>query len=236
MAVTFGLTGTALYTPDDAVAAGYARFLRWQADGAPASLSLDQIWPAGELSKNPGWFAFVDGPVPSGFETAFRDLLKDAGSPLGFAWVSVAGAAPVLQAAAPVTDAAGARTLAASVTFPLPPGMLELGFGLGAPVVGAKGGDGMLAGFAFTFPPVAGAAPPTGAGLALPLSGAATGALGFDGLMSAGTIGTGVVKQLWNVQIDPLRPFDATRTWQAYTSAAFLLTAADGAYHLAPLA
>ncbi|HYH82370.1 MAG TPA: hypothetical protein VEX86_21440, partial [Longimicrobium sp.] len=170
-------------------------------------------------------------------EEAFRKLLPAAApTATGFAWVSVAGGAPVLRALAAAELAEGGPRLGAAVSFALPPGMLALSLAAGSRIVGATAADGSLDGFTAAFPALEGAPPPHAPGIAIPMAGDGVGALRFQGLMSAGGGAAGAVKQLWNVQVDPLRPFDASRTYQAYTSRAYLLSGSAGAYHLTLLA
>jgi hypothetical protein len=237
MAVTLARVGTALYAPAEPAAAKYARFLRWSTQSPPETLVLEDVWSQVGTPASVGYFAFVDGDVPAGFEEALRRLLPaDAPTATGFAWVSIAGGAPALKDLAAVEAAEDGPRLRGEVPFALPPGVVRLTLAGGSRLAGTSSADGSLDGFIATYPPLAGAPPPQAPAIALPMTGGAVGALGFQGLMSApGGGAAGVVKQLWNVQVDPLRPFDASRTYQAYTSRAYLLSVVDGVYRLTPL-
>nr|AKA59404.1 hypothetical protein [uncultured bacterium AB_162] len=236
-AVTLTRVGSTLLYQPSPPASGFVAFLLWQSADPPASIPSTDTWASEGLPRVTGWYLFIDAAaVDATFEQAVRGALTEPAL-TSFAWVRYASGKVEVKAAAPVVAggpeavAGGEPVLAGDVSIVLPPGQRGVTLVGGAPVLATGDVDA----FAFTYPPAAGLPPPTPSGVSVPLSGAAAGALAFQGLVNAGDPQPGAVrKSLLFVQVDPLRPLDGTRTFQALTGRDYLLVDDQGLYRLEP--
>ncbi len=244
--------GTSLYLP---VAPGQGErmaFLQWAGTPAP-QVTLDTIWdPA---SGRVGYLLFLSAlPADQGefqaAEAALRAALpKPARAATSLAWVafaanwSVESVNPLLLGDA----GAGMRTAIGDFTAPgvvsLFPSVTVLAGTLVTPVADAEGAMG---GAAILYPPLAAfdgqpaSQRPSGAGIAVPLAGAGVGCLQFQGLMDSQTRPSkakAVAKDLFEASLDPLAPFDISRTYLKFTGQSFLLSRvkqASGPFDIQP--
>ena len=239
---------TTLYKPQVSGPGEMMLFLRWSTISPPATLDLEDTWSSSDTPASVGYFVFFN-QMPNAAQAApvdkaLREALPPDPEATGFTWVKYNPSKPVTDpqfiqvqfTIALKLNEAEAPAVSENVTVPLPVGMQGLGFAADAPVFSSTDADNKIDGFLVTYPPLPNAQLPTGVGISLPMTGAAVGCLRFDGLVnSAGPTGPSSVKKaLVNVQIDPLRPFDATRTFQIFTGRAYLLSQDQYGYHIAP--
>jgi hypothetical protein len=224
---------TALYQPAQPGRNENLFFLRWATDAPPATIPLEKTWAESGTPPDVGYFLFLDAP-PAGaqaFEQVMRGSLP-APTASAFAWVVTGPPVSVLtllktrlsQSGAPCVD--GDTQLNLSL-----PGQESVGFGDGSPILASYSG-GLIDGFVVTYPPLAGAHPPTASGVSLPMTGDFVGCVRFAGLKGAGGGAGGVVKALFNVSIDPLNQLDTTRNEETFTGASYILTRDANGYHI----
>ncbi len=239
---------TTLYKPQVSGPGEMMLFLRWSKISPPPSLDLEEIWSSSGTPASVGYFVFFNQMPTAAQAVAVDKALRDALPPdpeaTGFTWVKYDPSKPVtdpqflqvqFKLALKLTTAM-APVVSDSVTVPLPPGMQSLGFAADAPVFSSTDADQEIDGFLVTYPPIPNAQRPDGVGIALPMTGAGVGCLRFEGLVNSASHSdpSSVKKVLVNVQIDPLRPFDSTRTFQIFTGRAYLLSHDQDGYHIAP--
>src|SRR4051812_5443503 len=187
-------------------------FLLADAAGAPASLPLDGTW--GPPPATVGHYLFVAGAVadPAAFEAALRALLPPPAAS-SVAWVAVAAdGSPALACR---VESAPDGTVAADVVVTV--GATQLVLPAGTPLVPWRDANGDLAGFTAAAPPVPGGGTPNGLGTQVPFSGAAWGCLCFTGLFNLFSTPVSATTQVVDVQLDPLRPGDPSRTVITFT-------------------
>ncbi|MET0553826.1 MAG: hypothetical protein ABW221_12360 [Vicinamibacteria bacterium] len=233
-----------LFVPENLPSGLAALFLRWAAS-PPRTLPIDRTWSDSGAPPDAGWFVFFDAlPPPDAAAFVESELRRQLETPAatGFAWArwtpaGAAAAGVAVETAVRVGLDAGQRpAVAARVVVRLPPGLVTLGFGEGAPVRGAFDAQGLDA-VVVSYPPQEGADPPRADGIRVGIAGTALGLVSFTGLVSLPVAPRerSVVKSLVRAQIDPLRPFDPSRTRTTSTGRDFLLTRDAGGVHLAPL-
>jgi hypothetical protein len=225
--------GTALYQPPQPPGAYFA-FLLADAANPPPTIAVTDTWSELTAPKYPGWYVFLqsDAAADAALEQALTTAL---GKPklTSFAWADYTGGKLDVLAMAPVVaGSSGRAVLASDAPVTLPAGMRGLVLPKGAEVFATQAVDA----FVFTYPPdTPGASPPRPAGVSVALTGSAAGCLSFSALVNAsGGAGAGTRKALVSVQLDPDRPFDSARTFQAFTGRELLLVDDGGSYRLEP--
>jgi len=191
--------------------AGGLRFLLAEPTGAP-SLPLDGTW--GPPPATVGHYLFVAGTIaaPAAFETALRGWLPPPAAS-SVAWVAVgADGSPALACR---IESAPDGTIAADVVVTV--GATQLVLPAGAPLIPWRDANGDLLGFTAAVPPVPGGGAPNGQGTRVAFSGSAGGCLCFTGLFNLFSTPVSATTQVVDVQLDPLRPGDPTRTLITFT-------------------
>jgi hypothetical protein len=253
--VSFTRVGTtAFYKPDAPGRGERLWFLRWRTDDSPPGLTLTEMWQAEGTPKAVGYFVFFDVLPPESaapdVERDLREIWKEAApTASSFAWVTYTAAKKKTAASGVSVSTRLGLTLNASnrpavdadTRLALPPRMQTLGFGAGAPVIGVSAPDAKANGFVITYPPLGGAEPPRGGGVLLPITGNAVGCVCFsalveliDGKRPRDPDPDESWKSLVTVQIDPLHPFDRTRTFEALTGRDYLLRRTLDGFQLLP--
>lgn len=237
---------TSLYKPRSPEPGGDVIFLRWIAGDAPEHLRLEETWSEVGTPSSVGYFFSLNRTPPDGlaavFEQAARSVLPPkAPRASGFVWATYRQQestvdVSVLTLLAIDLDVENRPSMAADVVLKLPAGFRVLGFGKGTRVLPSFDGEGGTDGFVITYPDLAAAPPQTRLGISLPMAGAAVGCLCFTGLINAAAAGEpdSVLKTVVQAQIDPLRPFDARRTFEVLTGRDYLLSRSGTGYHLSP--
>jgi hypothetical protein len=239
---------TAFYRPDAPGKGERLWFLRWRTDDSPPRLTLTEMWRAEGTPPAVGYFVFFDALPPEGaapdVEGALREIWKAVPTASSFAWVNYASGKKVPSGVKVSTrlgltlNASNRPSVEADTRLALPRRMRTIGFGAGAPVIGVFGAADAN-GFVITYPPLGGAEPPRGGGLLLPITGTAVGCVCFSALTDL--IGgkrprdpkiDEAWKSLVKVQIDPLHPFDRTRTFETLTGRDYLLRRTLDGFHL----
>jgi len=224
-------------------------FLRYSRVSPPQPLELEDTWSQSGTPASVGYFVFFNQmPTPAEtplVETALRELLPPDPKASGFTWVKYNPAAKqgtdlqliqILFTLALKLNQSEAPSVSENVTVPLPAGMQSLGFAAGAPAFASLDDASKIDGFVVTYPPLANTQTPNEIGIALPMTGGAVGCLTFVGLIDSAGNNTpsSVLKTLVDVQVDPLRPFDGSRTFQMLTGRNYLLSQDQDGYHIAP--
>jgi hypothetical protein len=211
-------------------------FLRWSTQAAPPSLALEDVWANSGPPPTLGYLVFLKTvPVvdPPGFEQDLRDLLP-APDDNGFVWAanSPTQVQTLLSIAPNVEDVPCVDGDTELATLP---GRPRVGFSDRSPVI-AEYREGCLVSFGITYPPMAGAEPPRGLGVTLPMTGNYVGCVTFSGLVdklgATPPDSTTAVKTRVLVSIDPLHPLDTTRNRQTFTDQDYYLTEDGGVYRL----
>jgi hypothetical protein len=240
---------TNLYKPQQPGPGEMMLFLRYIKVIPPQPIELEETWSQSGTPASVGYFVFFNQmPTPAQtplVEVALRELLPPDPKASGFTWVKynpTAKAGTNLQliqvqfTLALKLNQSDAPSVSQDVTVPLPDGMKSLGFAAGAPAFSTVDDANKIDGFVVTYPPLANTQTPNDVGIALPMTGGGVGCLTFSGLISRAGNNTpsSVVKTLVDVQIDPLKPFNSTRTFQIFTGRNYLLSQDQNGYHIAP--
>jgi hypothetical protein len=199
-------------------------FLLADTAGAPDSLPLDGTW--GPVPAKVGYYLFVAGPIaaPAAFEAALRPLLlQSPPAASGTAWVAMDATGAPSPACRIDAGADGAVAADAVVRA----GAMQLVLPAGTPLLAARDAAGDLAGFTATVPRVPGGGTPNGEGTSVPFFGATGGCVSFTGLFNLVSTPTSAITQVVEVQLDPLRPGDGTRTRVTFTDTTLSLVS-DG--------
>jgi len=230
---------TRLYAPQSPSPGEAMLFLLWPETDPPSQLTLEKTWADTGSPAAPGYFLFLNElPLPGGaasFEKRLRALLPET-TLAAFAWVVYAAGKEEVTIRTRIgltLDANDRPVVDADTEIALPPGMTAIGVGKDAPVT-ALASNGLIETFAVAYPPRPNAEPPRTGGLALPMADEGVGCVRFFGLVDAlsGSGGAEVQKSLVFVQIDPLRPFDPSRTFQTFTGRDYLLVADGSGFRL----
>jgi hypothetical protein len=235
------IPATSLYRRSQATPGEAMIFLRWSVVASPDTLAIHLTWANSGPPAEPGYYVFLNEVPPDAtapaFEEALRGLLvKPAAT--GFVWaLYLAPAKASMQTAIQMSlGAANQPMVADSVTMQLPPGVRTLGFRAQTPVA-SMGTAPSIDGFVFTYPPLPGSDPPTGAGISLGIDKGTIGCLRFDALVNVRPVKEGAteaLKALVQVQIDPIRPFDPQRTYQRFSGSSYFLRVTGDGHHLSP--
>jgi hypothetical protein len=189
-------------------------FLLADTAGAPDSLPLDGTW--GPLPAKVGYYLFLAETIaaPAAFEAALRPLLlQPSPAASGTAWVAMDANGAPSPACRIDAGADGAVAADAVVTA----GAMQLVLPAGTPLLPSRDATGGLAGFTATVPRVPGGGTPNGQGTSVPFFGATGGCVCFTGLFNLFSTPSFATTQVVNVQLDPLRPGDGTRTRVDFT-------------------
>lgn len=220
---------TGLYAPG--ASGGEALFLLWT-PGAQATLSITSLWADSGVPADPGWFIFLAGPVgqanAAAVEAALRKGLGET-RPTGIAWADVNGG---IACAVPIECRAGAApSVAADATLPTPAGLLALSFAAGTPLRSVGDFEGLAA----SAPPKAGPVLTGSDGATVWIQGERAGCATFQALAGQDPAADATVT-LMEVSLDPLRPFDPSRSFQTFTGMSYGFTAdAAGRWQLVAL-
>lgn len=216
------VTGSAgLYAPD--ASGGEALFLLW-APGKQATLPVASLWSDAGLPDDPGWFVFLAAPVgparAGAVEAALRKALGESPA-TGIAWADGEGA---IACAMPIACAAAAApTVAADTTLPTPAGLLALSFPAGAPLRSI----GDLEAIVVSAPPEAGPVRAGGDGAAIRIQSDGAGCVTFLALAGQAPA-AGASVSLMEVSLDPMRPFDPSRSFQTFTGMGYGFAGGEG--------
>jgi hypothetical protein len=226
---------TNLYRPIEADHGGVILFLLWPREGVepPALSTLADTWEPLGASTESGYYLFctAEPSNPASFQAALLQLLPGLPAQSSFAWVKLAGDdEPTVLWLMPVAVVDGEAQVTKRVIFLGPPGSLGLVVHEGTPVCSMPADGTDLDGFALRYPPVpaSGGQPaaeaPYGIGMSVPMRGNGAGAFQFQGLRAASGTSDGCALQvLFDVHMDPLRPFDGHRTYNVPTGQVFEL-------------
>ncbi|MGH3782196.1 MAG: hypothetical protein ACRDRO_16645 [Pseudonocardiaceae bacterium] len=190
-------------------------FLRW-APGSESIISLDQTWSDNGPSPLCGYYVFLSA-IPSRaeeaaeLEAALRAVLPTP-SITGFAWAMWQRRDRTADLYGIVTlaiDGTGRPAVTADAALRLPPGLLRFSFIRAMRAQATRNRDG-VDGLLLTIESSKSEGPPFG--LRIPLLGTLCGCVLFQGLLASRVQTSQSIKELAEVRIDPLRPFDAPRT------------------------
>lgn len=230
------IPGTALYTP-----AGGEKwaFLLWDAAGAKDSLPLRDTWADRGAPARPGWYVFLLAVPDAAHAAELEKALRGEGglpapAASGWAWSAYApGSGAELRGKATVEpDEESDPVVADDAPVVFPRGMPSFGFARGLRVAATHDGAGEMDGLVVTQPALP---DEPWVGIRIPLAGPRAGCVVFGALLDSEVHGDRSVKQAADVRLDPLRPFDPTRTRTTPTGAEYLLVAeGDGKYRLEP--
>lgn len=233
---------TTLYEPMDSI--GSLLFLRWDLNNPPENIPINETWADSGPAVNPGYFVFPNAFPSASDATSFEIVLRTKlGPPVltSLAWIVYTqsvekGVEITINTLVPVTMGTDEKPVVATdVKVGLLAGMKALGFAAESPVFGVLT-PSTLTRFSITYPPQPSGQPPNGAGIEIPLDGAGVGAFRFQGLTNANATSppNQVLKSLLDVQIDPLRPLDAKRTYQKVTNRYYVLSQTANGYQITP--
>lgn len=227
------VAGTGFYVPAAPAADGPMLFLRWTGAGT-VPISLDEAWNG---TAEAGYFLFLSQmPAASSLaaaETALRARLAAPPEKSSLAWVTIdpagtPGSVDLLPLGAGDGDVRLVQADFAAARFPDFP---SVPIPAGTQVRAAIDGDGFVQGVTTFYPgltPFGGqqaAGPAWGGGISVPLSGPCTGCLQFQGLRNHGAPSAGTLqKDIFTLSLDPLNPFDQSRTYAVATGLYVLLT------------
>lgn len=204
---------TALYAPGGT---GTSAFLLWNEAEAPTTLPLSSTWSDSGAPANPGWFVFLEAPVEAAIEGGLRAALAGKTS-TGLAW-AVKGA--WIACAVPIACTADAGpSVASDCTLPTPAGLLALSFPAGTPLRST----GTLEGIVASAPTEAGPVRAGSDGTIVWIQGERAGCVTFQALAGQPPSAGGTVT-LMEVSLDPLRPFDPSRSFQTFTGMSYGFT------------
>ena len=218
----------------------------------PGQLTVDDAWQGTDL----GYFVFLN-TYPDGskeyveFEIQLAEALPPVGKPpvvpahTGLVWATWSNGSldvpGVLRVAPDPPDAIVAAT------FITPPtrGIKSLGFDKDTPITTERDVGGDIQGLVLQYPPQAAvdgrpkSEPPWGNSVLVPLSGVLSGCLVFQSLINEPTdspaTAAAALKQLFDCSLDPVRPYDSSRTRYTPTGMIFVLEEDEaGAFHLRP--
>lgn len=209
------VTGSAgLYAPD--ASGGEALLLLWT-PGHQATLPIGSLWVDSGIPADPGWFVFLAGPATqanaAAIEAALRKGLGET-RPTGIAWAEANGG---IACAVPIEcRAEAAPSVAADATLPTPDGLLALTFAAGTPLRSAGNVEGITA----SAPREAGPVLPGSDGATVWIQGERAGCVTFQALAGQAPAADAIVT-LMKVSLDPLRPFDPSRSFQTFTGMSY---------------
>lgn len=254
------LVGTSLYAPLPPPAPGEAMLFYLvpsqvqQGAGPPGQLTVDDAWQGTDL----GYFVFLNTlPEPNeyvDFEIQLADALPPVGLPpvvpahTGLVWATWSnGSNGSLDVTGVLDVAPDPPDAIVAATFITPPtrGIKSLGFDKDTPITTERDGGGDIQGLVFEYPPQAAdggrpkSEPPWGNSVLVPLSGDLSGCLVFQSLMNEPTdpptTAAATLKQLFDWSLDPVRPYDSSRTRFTPTGLILVLEEDEaGAFHLRP--
>jgi hypothetical protein len=227
------LTSSLLYVAQDGNHGSLA-FLLWSAARAPQTLTFDQIWADSGAPQFPGYFLILNAPAVTELEPVLRAAMP-APTATGIAWASFTPGSPAPATVALLLrirlGARGMPRVEGDTPVYLPAGMMMVSFKGKSPVAAVRDGGSVTA-LAISYPALAGAPKPLGPALRIELAGPDTGCLRFDGLVGAPD--SQAALPLMQVRIDPLAPFDPSRTFETYTGRSYAIRRNKAGWHLAP--
>jgi len=214
-------------------------FLLWDNTGSgPAEVPLDDTWSSSGPPVQLGYYLFLTTPPTaanaSTLESTLRGFLQ-APVATSCVWAGNANPSKLRNVTVlPITVSPNeVPTVAQATALTVPRGVPTVGFGGGMPVVGQldivitdNGEIAGLIGLLFVI-----STPSGSAQISLPLLGSLTGCLRFTGLVTMGgqTSPTSAVKQLVNMQLDPLNVF-GPRTHGTFTGYSVVLAQGKKGY------
>jgi hypothetical protein len=228
---------TSLYQPEQPGRKENLLFLRMAGGTPPKTIPLEETWAESGTPPHVGYFLFLDAQPTDA--KAFEEEIKGslpAPTASAFAWVVTGSPLSVLTLLKTKLNSLNAPCVNGDTQLNLAlPGQASVGFGDGSPILAASS-DGIIKGVVVTYPPLAGAQPPSVSGVMLPLAGDYVGCVRFVGLTpapgGASAFGDSVVKALVIVSLDPLNPLDTSRNRVTFTGASFILTRDANGYHI----
>ncbi len=195
---------SALYAP---ASGGRFVFLRWDGANPPASIQLAATWASSGPPAAEGWHVLVTAPPSAAAAAAFESSLRGVlAASRGFAWAITPPATFALAGQVPIgLDLAGKPIVASDSPIALPRGITQLTFSGGLALTAVDPPD--LTGISAAAP-----AGNPGPGIVVALAGDAPGCVRLRGLLYSTVVGDRSRKDLAEVQLDPLAPFDPDRT------------------------
>ena len=209
-------------------------FLRWATDNPTELIPLENTWADSGLPITAGYFLFLD-KLPedkAAFEVNIRKQLP-VPTTSAFAW-AITDAVEPLQTLVKTKLNSNKPCVDGNTQLSLPPGLADVGFIDGAPVLSISAG-GFITGFVVTHPALT-APQPNPQGLMLAMTGPYVGCVQFGGLIDTfgeTPVGETAIKNLVNVSIDPHNPLDTQRNYLRFTGAEYLLIQSGDAYSIA---
>jgi len=199
------ISDSGLYGPDSAET--FVFLLSDPPAEPPVTIALEETWEAQRRAPRTGFYVFLDA-LPSDRDAsvladALRCTLPPNPATTGFGWAHCPPSALSPAGAVDVTMVGGCPAVASDAPIQVRSPMPELTIPAGLAVRAQPG----LAGWTLTDPYSR-----QDAGVTVPLLGRDCGDIRFRALLASTVKGDATVKRLADVHIDPVRPFDSTRT------------------------